>query len=92
MSDFHTAETLSQPSHRSRPDPAAGEVLRGADQIAAYLRLLMNDPNLSDRTARRWLLERRIPSKGKLGRDWLSTKILLRRHFMGDGNGAQSAK
>jgi len=53
---------------------------------------LMNDPNISDRTVRRWLLERRIPSKGKLGRDWLSTKTLLRRHFMGDGNGAQSAK
>jgi hypothetical protein len=56
------------------------------------LRILMDDPNISDRTVRRWLLECRIPSKGKLGRDWLSTKTLLRRHFMGDGNGAQSAK
>ena len=87
-------DSLSQRFHRSRPrpDPDAGEVLRGAEAIAGYLRILMDDPNISDRTVRRWLLECRIPSKGKLGRDWLSTKTLLRRHFMGDGNGAQSAK
>ena len=93
LSDLH-AESLSHPFHRSRPrpDPDVGEVLRGAAAIAAYLRILMDDPNISDRTARRWLLERQIPSNGKLGRDWLSTKTLLRRHFMGDGNGAQSAK
>ena len=93
MHDLH-AESLSQPFHRSRPqlDPAAGEVLRGADQIAAYLRILMDDPNISDRTARRWLLERKIPNNGKLGRDWISTKTLLRRHFTDGGNGVQSAK
>jgi hypothetical protein len=56
------------------------------------LRILMDDPNISDRTVRRWLLERHIPNKGKLGRDWLSTKTQQRRHFMGDGDGALSQK
>jgi hypothetical protein len=62
--------------------PEAGEVLRGADAICDYLRILFNDPSLHVRSVRRWFINGELPGR-KLGREYCTTRTELLRHFLG---------
>ena len=62
--------------------PETGEVLKGAEAITAYLRVLFDDPTLHVRSVRRWYLGGQLPGR-KLGREWVTTRTKLLRHFLG---------
>ena len=60
-----------------------GEVLRGAEKIAEFLRELLDEPDLKPAKVWQWAAYGRIPTR-KMGANLVSTKSALRRHFQPD--------
>ena len=56
-----------------------GEVLRGAEKMAAELSRLMGEP-VDRQKALRWAVNGTIPAR-KAGHFWFTTKSALREHF-----------